>query len=451
MPGAPKYLKGNTDEVLSPQAYKTNFINLINHKGEKRDIQFMVTEMKIRENLFAPTLSVELTILDTYNFFETFQMIGQEEIHIKLSRAEPISEDQYGNSQFIELVFYIIDYPLFAKPKSSKQVYTIAGVAPHSFFSPLKKISYPITGKMTTAEEIQKIFASELNTQLYVRGECISTMRGVINYQPPLVASNWLLSMTYDDEAAAFYLHQTLQGDVYLDSTTFMNRQESYGLYEPREIRVAERYSYKDYVQQKTAILTMASELGMSKHFSAMKGAYASKFSYVDLGNKSIRSERFSYYEKNSITGKPNMSRTKKYPLQGDTTFGLHEAYDSCVSYIPLNSLAFDNSVSNYMGLTESIIGYKLSQAENYEYMGHHITVCGDFNLNAGKKISIRVPKAIDLKEYTADESFDGRSNNDTYDENLSGDYIITSVEHVFGSLYTCVALINKDSPNFSI
>jgi hypothetical protein len=450
MPGAPKYLKGNTDEILSPQAYKTNFINLSNHKGEVRDIQFMITKMVIRESLFAPTLSLEMTVLDTYNFFETFQMIGQEEIHLKLTRSEPISDDEYGISQEIELVFYVIDYPLFSKPKSSLQVYTIAGVSPHGFFSPLKKVSYPITGKVTNAEEIQKLFQKEMNTQLYVRGECISTMSGIINYQPPLAAANWLLDMTYDDQGAAFYLHQTLQGDVYLDGTTFMNEQEVYALYEPRDLRVAEKYSYKDYIQQKTSLLAIASELGLSKHFSAMKGAYASKFKYIDISTKSIKEEKFTYYEKNSLTGKPNVSRTKKYPLQGDTTFGLHEAYDSCLSYVPLNSLSFDNS-RNYLGLTQSIIGYKLSQTENFNYIGHHITVCGDFYLNAGKKISIRIPKAIDLKESAADESFEGRSTDDIYDQNLSGNYIVTAVEHIFESLYTCVALINKDSPNFDL
>lgn len=451
MPGAPKYLKGNTDQVISPQAYKTNFINLINHKGETRDIQFMVTEMKIRENIFAPTLSLELTILDTYNFFETFQMIGQEEIHLKISRSEPISDDDYGISQDVELVFYIIDYPLFSKPKSSKQVYTISGVSPHSFFSPFKKISYPITGKLSTSEEIQKLFVKELNTDVYIRGECISTMSGIINYQPPLVAAKWLLDMTYDDQGGAFYLYQTLQGTVFLDGTTFMNSQESYGLYEPRELRVAEKYSYKDYIQQKTSILTIASELGLSKYFSGMKGAYASKFKYVDISNKTIRDSVYTYYESNSLTGKPNLSRSKKYPLQGDTTFGLDEAPNSCLSYVPANTFAFGTSSKNYLGISEGIIGYKLSQAENFNYLGHHISLCGDFNLNAGKKITIRVPKAIDLKEAKADDSFEGRSTDDTYDQNLSGDYIITSVEHVFGSLYTCSLLINRDSPNFDI
>lgn len=433
-----------------PQAYKTNFINLTNHKGEVRDIQFLIPKMIIRESLFSPTLVLELTVLDTYNFFETFQMIGQEEIHVNLSRSEPISEDEYGPSQVVDLYFIVVDYPMYTKNKANSQAYTISALSSQSFFSGLKKISYPITGKQTTAEEIKKIMEDELGTPVTIRGEASSTMKGIINYQEPLSAAGWLLEMTYDDLGSPFYLHQTLSGDVYLDSNSVLVSSDVYGEYETRELLAGEKYSFGEYVQMKTSLIDIASELRLSKYFSAVNGAYSSQIKYIDIASKTLGTERYSYDESFSLTGKPNLSRFKKYPVEDDP-ISLDKAYTSFVSYYPKNSLSFGSSVKNYNGLAEGIVGTKVSREENFNYLGHHITVCGDFNLNAGKKISIKVPKAINLQEQIKDETLEGRSTDDIFDQNISGSYIVTSVEHIFESTYTCVALINKDSPNFKL
>ena len=72
----------------------------------------------------------------------------------------------------------------------------------------------------------------------------------------------------------------------------------------------------------------------------------------------------------------------------------------------------------------------------------HDVKLFGDFYLNAGRKIELKFPKAVDPEERQA-----LTNDNDKFDNHLSGKYIITSAIHTIegGEYYTDVR-VKRDS-----
>jgi hypothetical protein len=89
-----------------------------------------------------------------------------------------------------------------------------------------------------------------------------------------------------------------------------------------------------------------------------------------------------------------------------------------------------------------------LIQAHNelLDTLTHDISLYGDLDLTAGTLITLTLPKAIspDAKKTL------GYSQNDTVDEYLSGDYLITSTKHTFqNGKYFITARVKKDTLNY--
>ena len=81
--------------------------------------------------------------------------------------------------------------------------------------------------------------------------------------------------------------------------------------------------------------------------------------------------------------------------------------------------------------------------------MTQNITLNGDFNLQAGRKIKLLFPKSMEAIAYRGYNSEDADTGH--LDKLLSGNYLITSVLHKFEfnaqeDKYTCDVECKKDS-----
>ena len=80
-------MQGNFTSDLSsvtPDAVILEKVELVNHTGQVKDISDLVTEVIIQESIYMPALLFEMTVLDSVNFFEDFQLIDYEyHPHIK--------------------------------------------------------------------------------------------------------------------------------------------------------------------------------------------------------------------------------------------------------------------------------------------------------------------------------------------------------------------------------
>lgn len=419
---------------LSPSSYKIKEIIFTNHKGLEKDIQNIVVGMSINESLYSPSLQLKIDIKDVNNFFEDFPIIGQEKIRVHI---EKVSID---TTQEIDLTFIISSYPLFNRPKSEHmQVYSLTGISPFAYISNLKKISRSFADK--TSAVVSKIYKDELNQDLIVTGNVISRAKGIIPVSSPLQACEALRTKTFDDKQSPFYLYQTLSGKTQLTSHYSLNQSDVYETYvDSRDYNQAPQ-SDNEYRLKARKILDVVSDLKLSKMFQSMDGAFSSSNRYLDIASKTYVKENFTYDEISSNmtrNGKPILSNT--FTVQGKP---LNELRESHLEHISLNTQAYDSLEQTLNDKRRVAKGKPKAYLENFETFIHDLVLFGDFRLNAGRKITLKFPKACDpsvqkkLLTENADNIFDGH---------LSGDYIISSVVHSFqDGEYYCNTRVKRD------
>ena len=422
------------NESITPGAYRIRKIELSNHLGLILDIQNIVVKTVITESIYSNTLICSITVRDESNLMQDFPLIGQEKVSIRMT-------SRHGNDeQEINLLFYITEYPVYGRAKNERvQAWSFSGISEHAYLSRFKKISRSVTG--LTSNAIQNIFTSDLKSdKLVITSPPITSFQGIINTQTPLSATEWLRKKTHDINQAPYYLFETLQGKVQLVSHTDLVAQTPYFDYiDGREFNYTPN-TKDDYLQQKHRILDISSDLKMGKVFQAMDGAYASENFYLDIGNKTFTSTQFSYNLEATSLG-------KKSPISSAFTIDdepINVKYESHYEHVSTNAFSFDGTQKNYNELKKNSGGITQAFVENLETTTHDIRLFGDFSLNAGVVIEIKIPKAIDPVVQAK------VLNTEKYgelDDHISGNYLITSAIHTFedGDYFTSLK-IKRDS-----
>ena len=120
---------------IQPQAFKLNSVILKNFSGDEVDIRNLLSRIKIRTSLFLPTMILEITLRDAINFFETYQLSGQERITIDFEKTSIYGKDK--DKQIFQAEFYITEYSAYSKSPTNAaiQAYTMKGIAPYAYLS----------------------------------------------------------------------------------------------------------------------------------------------------------------------------------------------------------------------------------------------------------------------------------------------------------------------------
>ena len=208
----------------------------------------------------------------------------------------------------------------------------------------------------------------------------------------------------------------------------------------------------EDYIERAKRITDLTSEIQLSKMFQASNGAYASKNRFLDFTTKTYTDKLYKYNERiyEPINKKKSLSTEF---LVGDETEALpmSDLYDVHHEYVSINSGAYGKNL-NYSSNLKLGIEKLNAYSELFSTFKQEFNLSGDFNLKVGTKIGLVFPKAIDFEVYK--ESKNIRTDDlDHIDKHISGDYLITSVNHSFKKdvtgltmNHTCEILANKDS-----
>lgn len=452
-----KNISKGTNKAFVPSAYRLEFIEMTNHKGDVKDIQNIVVNMSITESIYSQSLVLSLTLKDSTNFIEEFQIIGQEKIRVKISYKK-----RNGKEKKLDLKFFVSEYPTFGS--SEKQAYIqiirLMGISEQAYISNQKKISKSYSNN--TAKEIENILKRELNLSdnkfkttidPYL---AISSSKGIINKQRPMDVIEWFRKQTFDQYQSPFFLFQTLNGKFKLFSLASMtddNINKVFDTYfdkrEGMTLPSTGALSEEEYRQRETTIISVSSDLKLNKSIQARRGAFASRNNFLDYSNKSYTTIDYDYnlnfLDKNrpTLEGKGILSEEFKI---GDNV--LTDFKNSHCEYISLNSKAFSENSSNYNSMSKGSREFLNAYNSLLNTITHDVTLNGNFKLNAGRKIKLVFPKAIDplaYREYTEGKSREGHVN-----KFLSGKYLITSAIHEFeNDEYYVKIRVKKDS--FSI
>ena len=455
MPNIRGNIKPNTDKALTPTAYALNAIILTNHKGEQADIQNLVTDFNITESLYTASMIVKLNIKDTANFIEEYQLVGQETIQIKMGRHDYTDPDWTN----VDLTFYVTEYPIFARgEQANTQAYAIVGVSKQAYVSQFKRISRAANNPIST--EITRIMSDDLlcDKIKYVEST-LGRFNGVIPLMHPLNAAYWLLRRAYDENSRPFFLYESMIGGIRMESLTNLideKKNPNYRTYRDAKVFHSTPGSAQYFTESIERILDISSDFKMSKVLPTVgNGAYASKSVFFDLATKTVNAQLFSY---SSIDAKLTLNKNKvlsntfgvPYSLP-DENLNINKTYDAFAEYLTINYLAYSSDVSakSYHDLMVNRLGTYNSLVETLDTITHEITTAGDFKMRPGRKITLEIPKAIDLRYFdskTMKGNFD-----DYFDRTVSGKYLVTAVIHQFDSEYHCRMRLKRDSLTYDV
>lgn len=430
----PKAIDENDNSVF-PSAFSIDEMVITNSEGEQFDLSSICTNFTIVEEIFSPILVLNLRIRDTINFFEDFSLSGQEKITLRLSRKVDSKKES------ISLKFSVKEYPNYEKRASEPNVaeYSIIAVSNFAYDSMLLKISKSVKGN--PIDNIVKIFKDSLNVQCNVRSICSTVFDGIITICSPLKAIEWLRTKAYDTAGSPFFVYSTLNSNDVIQissmSDIWSNRNTSIGTFEYRQLVVNSPKNTKEwYNENATRVLDMKSNIRIDKLDQAIRGAFASSTISTDVSTKQNTISNFDI-SKDKISSLNTVGSLFSGSLLSKL-FGakpINEVSDASRSYLSTNVNAISNGNLNSTSSVSSNLAKAKSYYANFESVNHQIALYGDFTLNVGKKLTLRIPKSITSREL-----------NDELDKAMSGDYIIAVASHSFkDGMYTSKLKIIKD------
>ena len=431
----------DTGRSLEPQAYKLDGITITNYTGVEKDIRNFVDNFEIRESLYTPTLILEMVIADLTNFMEDFAISGQEKIKIELTKHPIHSEDP----TILSLDFYVTEYPAFLRDSNrpDNQAYMLRGVSKHAYESRMRTISRAYTNNSTL--EIARILINDLGfpaNKVSFNSQDSTTHQGIINIQEPLQAIEHLRKAAYDDKGSPFFVYQTLNGNINInsfaglvDDTKNPVFNGSLG-YQYKKGYAAAPQTKSLYNEQASRILNVTSKLGMAKAFQAVKGAFASTVVRLDVANKKRTVTSFDYHNpvhtilRETTLGSGQRSTiSPQFKIGKDESEKLSDFDNAHIDFISTNSLSHSGA-PNYNRDIENNLHYLNSYNALMDSVAQQIRVCGNLFLNPGRKILCIFPKSMEKDAYKGWTSGDYTSEH--IDTLNSGKYLVVSAVHNF-------------------
>jgi hypothetical protein len=331
------------------------------------------------------------------------------------------------------------------------QVYTFRGVSEFAFLSQFKKISKSVNGQIK--EIIRDIFINDLNVspdRIEMTAIESPRIRAIIPNYFPIKAIHWLLRRCFDQMKkgrAPFYVYETIDDKIRIDSHYDMITRGVYrDYYEARNYTKDPEFEPdEDYWQRLTRMIQISSDIKLTKFLPGTAGAYSSTTEYLDQSIKTYSKEDFNYEVEF-----PTMTWLDKYKTistlftiqsEGKRLYELPDVYTNRIS---LNREAFNTDEWNYHNPTSNkTLNRVICYEENFDALTHNITINGDPTIWSGKKLKLHFNQPVDPELRR-----EGYINNTSpeIDRFLTGDYIITSVEHVFDSEYYQEIKTKKDT-----
>ena len=434
-------------------------IQIENYAGDIRDLKVVAHTIRITESLMVPGLTLEIAIQDAINFFEEFELRGQEKIRIHLRQQFNKRDAKLARKTDIELEFFVTDFSEFVRgTDNQKQAYKMVGVTEQMFLSSLKKISRPL--RANTADEIRNIFVDDLRLppeKFVIHGDTSTKYKGVLNWDTPLSHAMNLRDKLLDGNNTPYFLYQTISGNVYLSPLSYLIDGETnptYSKYVDRPFSEAtEGLPEKEY-ETMIKMKSVSSQMGLSHLENAMSGAYAGRYNYIDIFHKSHAIENFNSLstqtkDKYRITQVGNINEDFKVSVDKTSTqLSLNEIPLASLNYSYRNAHGFEDDIAR-TGLNSGDINEKTrklhrSYIKSYDSVVQSVELVGDFLLSPGSKIELDFSKAIAMDQY---KRVTGKSETQEKDLALSGQYLVFGCVHeITGGEYSISVRAKKDN-----
>jgi len=416
--------------TITPESYRLT-INIYSANGKERDITQLVTSMVIYESIFQQSLIAEFEIADAVALFEDLNITGNEKISSIITKQMDKSSPPIS----IQTDWYVLDIPLFSRPKPDIQAYKIRCITPLGLVSKFRRISHVVSG---TAIEILTSLYDQLGSNLEKYDEVsVGVMKYIPNRLTYSDAISTILKKTVSPNGAPFFAYQTLEDSSYrLRSYNDMILSDELDTYSHGYFYKAEAQSEESFEEKRLRILEVSSRLGFSPYASMKNGSYITRTHCLDWSTKEYKTIDYNAFDTN-----PQMIDGKNSELVWNSNFDIsgvgpnnlkevHNIYISNNSYAMLETDQYNiHQYSPYTAATKDSI------YSNLEQMEHTIRLHGDVRLSSGTIINLNFPQIGMVED-------NGKS-----DEFISGRYLIVSTTHTFNNSGYFVQLkVRRDS-----
>jgi hypothetical protein len=436
---------GEFDGQNVPGSFFVEKMIIQNQYGATFNLQPIVKSFTLTEELFSPVIMFNARIRDNINFFEDFSLSGQEIIHLIVHiQNEPLP---------IDIKFLVKEYPNYEKtPSSSVQEYDLLAISDFAYLSLLKKISRSVKGNVV--DNIKRIFEKDLNVKTVRVGDlCASSFDGVLVIQSPLKAIEWLRQKAFDTEDAPFFIFPRISSKIItITSLTRLLKRRKYKTYQYKPQTENAPGTQEFYFENCFKILNIRSNIKLDKLKQATDGAFSNKTVVTDYAKKSFLSKIFNRdkdtkVRNNKLLENAPWGKTLNFITNGISSppEQLTNLPDASRTIISTNSNSNSSGNPNSSALITGSLGRVKSYLSNMETLNHQIEIYGDYNLNPGRKIEIKVPKSCNLEEYNKKVNTNNDDDDDE-DKALSGFYLVAVAVHTFNEgVYMTSAKIMKD------
>lgn len=417
--------------AISPDSYALT-VNIESANGKERDITQLIQSMTVFESIFQQTLIAEFELADAVSLFEDLNITGNE----KISSVVRKQNDKSSPPIDIQNDWYILDIPVFGRPKPDLQVSKIRCINALGLVSKFRRISAKLSG--TPIEVLTELYR-QVGVDIEVQDD---ESLGTFKFIPPRLtysdAIQNVLQKTMSPNGAPFFAFQTFHESKYiLTSYNAMILEPPLDYYNQGYFYSEESQTDASFEEKRHRILEASSDIGFSPYKSMKNGSYITRTHVLDWSNKTYETIDFNAFDDDVplIDGKQSdLVWNKDFDVSGVGPNTLKDTYNI---YTTLNSLAMiDTDEANYHQFTPYKMATKHSVYSNLEQMEHSIQLNGDSRLSPGKTVELKFPKVGQVDGY-------GRED----DPFISGKYLIVSSTHSFDSegYYTRIK-VRRDS-----
>ena len=427
VPSSPNDYKGGND-------FRLKKLVLTTHTGEQFDLKNVFGSVNIYQDLFANTISADLTLIDASNLKSNLPILGHYET----------VDIEYETPGFGVLTYRFFTYAIPQRSVSSlgrSQTYTIKLVSPESYYNLRKQVGKSFSGP--TDAMIGTVFSNYLSDgskQLIINSPTISNERRfVIPYWHPFYTINWLCARSLSSENinACNYLFfersnaESGRTEFVLSTIEKLIKQPTKKSYTYRQPRLRKEFRGSRDINYEFSNITAIEFLEEGDRLSEiMSGRFSGTILTHDIITQKHQETTLKYQEEFKKTSHVE----KFYPISDSQREWFSGFFDANYMYLPKHSFLHDGITDNdyhelwslkRKSLLKSILSKKVA-----------IEVPGDSSVTVGDIVYLDIPRIQAINKDTED-----------LDPTDSGRYLVIEVMHRINPLgYTTTMKLVRDS-----
>ena len=441
------------------------------------DLSPHFVELNVYENLYASSITSNITLIDSVNLPYNLALVGQEvlDVNISLSGFDTGADKEHLISITPPPMHVnTLNNRIYNKPKG--QAYTLSMISEHFMSSIHSKVSKSYFD-MTIAEMVEDIYLTYLDDRTEsekknnIRGlfveETGRTERFIIPNLSPIDAINWLAKRAVQDNGFGvnYLFFETINGSRFVSLNYLIEDKKPLFkfVYRPR-------VDDPSGVEHLSAGIIKIDKFAFIKQFNRAelikRGVYSSKLITHDIVTKTIEEHDYDGYSQWE-----EIYHLGKYPPLSDSDIDTKSAGVTRVSHAPPGAIDFPNDSKRMSGQVDGNVEFypkhdnMYSQSTNDSYDNevelwrqrrkNHAGIHDGLNIliEINGISGLRVGNIVELELPSPETSEIDGSSDIIYDKFLSGNYMVTAIQHIFSSIdannpkisYTMKVELTKD------